>query len=126
MKKNLFSILLAALCVASMAVATNAGATNNEERNIPMAATAPTIDGKITGDEWDNALTIAMNKDTMDAISVRWKTMLRVVPSTGCGTMKVCTSLPMLPTPPLPTPSMLLALAPTTLVTVSSSAFIRT
>lgn len=67
--KKLFSALLAALCVASMAVATNAGATNNEERSIPMAATAPTIDGKITGDEWDNALTIAMNKDTMDAIS---------------------------------------------------------
>ena len=67
--KKLFSALLAAICVASLAVVAGAGATKDEQRSIPMTATAPTIDGKITGDEWDNALTIAMNKDTMDAIS---------------------------------------------------------
>ena len=67
--KKLFAALLAGLCVVSMALAASAGATMDEKRNIPMAATAPTIDGVISGDEWDNALTIAMNKDTCDAIA---------------------------------------------------------
>jgi len=66
--KKLLAILLATLCVASMAVVVNAGATKNEARNIPMAATAPTIDGVITGDEWDKALTLSLNKNTCDAI----------------------------------------------------------
>ena len=67
--KKFFSLLLASLCVVSLAVAASAGATMDEKRNIPMAATAPTIDGVISGDEWDNALTIAMNKNTCDAIA---------------------------------------------------------
>ena len=67
--KKLFSLLLASLCVVSMAVAANAGATMDEKRNIPMAATAPTIDGVISGDEWDNALAIKVNKDTTQAVS---------------------------------------------------------
>lgn len=67
--KKLFSLLLASLCVVSMAVAANAGATMDEKRNIPMAATAPTIDGVISGDEWDNALTLKLNKDTCDAVA---------------------------------------------------------
>jgi len=67
--KKLFSLLLASLCVVSLAVSASAGATMDEKRNIPMAATAPTIDGVISGDEWDNALTVTLNKDTCDAIS---------------------------------------------------------
>jgi len=67
--KKLFSLLLASLCVVSLAVTAGAAATLNEQRNIPMAATAPTIDGVISGDEWDNALTVAINKDTVDAIT---------------------------------------------------------
>ena len=63
------TLLLAGLCVASMAITAGAAATMNENRNIPMAATAPTIDGVISGDEWDNALTVAINKDTVDAIT---------------------------------------------------------
>ncbi len=67
--KKLFSLLLASLCVVSLAVTAGAAATMNEQRNIPMAATAPTIDGVISGDEWDNALTVKVNKDTTDAVS---------------------------------------------------------
>ena len=67
--KKTAAALLAGVCVASMALTAAAGATMDEKRNIPMAATAPTIDGVISGDEWDNALTIAMNKDTCDAVA---------------------------------------------------------
>ena len=68
MKKTL-SLLLAVICALSMAVCAMADATNNEQREIPKAATAPTIDGKITGDEWDNALVCKVNKDTTTAVA---------------------------------------------------------
>ena len=55
MKKTL-SLLLAAICALSMAVCAMADSTTNEQREIPKAATAPTIDGKMTDDEWENAL----------------------------------------------------------------------
>ncbi len=66
--KKLFAMLLASVCALSMA-ATAGAYSEDGQFDIPMANTAPTIDGVITGDEWDNALTVAMNKDTMNAIS---------------------------------------------------------
>ncbi len=62
--KKLFAMLLASVCALSMAAAASAYSEDGKF-DIPMANTAPTIDGVITGDEWDNALTVAMNKDTM-------------------------------------------------------------
>ncbi len=67
--KKLFAILLVTLFVACLAVPVSAGATNDAQYNIPKAAAAPTIDGKITDDEWNNALTLKLNKDTTDAVA---------------------------------------------------------
>ena len=68
MKKTL-SLLLTAICALSMTVCAMADATNNEQREIPKAATAPTIDGKMTDDEWANALACKVNKDTTTAVA---------------------------------------------------------
>ncbi len=66
--KKLFAMLLASVCALSMAA--TAGAYSNDTKyDIPLANTAPTIDGKITDDEWDNALAIPMNKDTLQAVA---------------------------------------------------------
>lgn len=69
MKKLFPSIILAAALVFSAAVSTGAAATENEQRSIPKAATPPTIDGVITGDEWDNALAVKVNADTTNAVA---------------------------------------------------------
>lgn len=67
--KKLFSIFLVVLFTAYLAVSVSAGATNDAQYNIPKAAVAPTIDGKITDDEWNNALALKLNKDTTDAVA---------------------------------------------------------
>lgn len=67
--KKLFSLLLVILFVVFMAIPVSAGATNDAQYNIPKAAAAPTIDGKITDDEWNNALALQLNKDTTDAVA---------------------------------------------------------
>ncbi len=69
MKKKLFTLILSAMCVAGLVVSANAGEpTYKENRQIPRAATAPVIDGVITDDEWDNALTININSDNTEEI----------------------------------------------------------
>ncbi|MBE6599177.1 MAG: hypothetical protein E7638_07025, partial [Ruminococcaceae bacterium] len=68
MKKKLFTLLLSAMCVAGLAVTANADATLMEEREIPRATIAPTIDGEITGNEWEGALVIEINHDNTDEI----------------------------------------------------------
>ncbi len=65
--KKFLSLLLSALCVSGMALTTSAGLpTYEEQRYIPRAATAPTIDGVITDDEWNNALAIELNDDNTE------------------------------------------------------------
>ena len=69
MKKIFPALILAAALTFSSAIVTGAAATENEERSIPKAAVAPTIDGVITDDEWDNALAIKVNADTTNAVA---------------------------------------------------------
>ncbi|MGN1408896.1 MAG: sugar-binding protein [Eubacteriales bacterium] len=69
MKKIFTALILAAALTVSSAVVTGAAATENEERSIPKAAVAPTIDGVITEDEWANALAIKVNADTTNAVA---------------------------------------------------------
>ncbi len=64
--KKLFSMILAVLCVSAMAVTAGAAGLDNQAFSIPKANVAPTIDGVMTGDEWDNALVRTLTTDTVN------------------------------------------------------------
>ncbi|MBE6598634.1 MAG: hypothetical protein E7638_04245 [Ruminococcaceae bacterium] len=67
--KKFLSFLLASLCTASLTLNINADSTEYGHFYIPKADIAPTIDGVITGNEWDNALTIPLTTDTTELIT---------------------------------------------------------
>ncbi len=64
--KKLMSVCMTVILACSIFTAgISAEATTNEQYNIPKANTAPVIDGKITDDEWDNALVRELTADNV-------------------------------------------------------------
>lgn len=66
MKKFTALFICAVMLVAMCSIGVNAAASTGEAFNIPKAATAPTINGVIDGDEWDGALTRVLTADNVD------------------------------------------------------------
>lgn len=61
--KKVLAILLASMLTAGM-LSVSAFA-ENQTYNVPTAVTAPTIDGTIGADEWQNALSVPVDSDNM-------------------------------------------------------------
>lgn len=63
--KKLAALMTVVLIASMFTVLVYADASTNESFDIPKAAVAPVIDGKITDDEWDNALVRVLTKDNV-------------------------------------------------------------
>ena len=69
MKKIVSLLVIAVLLISSAAISSFAAAAENEKFDIPKANQAPVIDGKIDGDEWDNALVRTLNADNITDVT---------------------------------------------------------
>lgn len=69
MKKALSFIFAAILIISSLALTSFAAGTENENFEIPKAVKPPVIDGKIDGNEWDNALVRTLTKDNVTDVT---------------------------------------------------------
>lgn len=69
MKKALSFIFIAILVISSLSLTSLAAATENENFEIPKTVKPPVIDGKIDGDEWDNALVRVLTVDNITDVT---------------------------------------------------------
>ena len=69
MKKIISLLVIAVLLISSAAMSSFAAGTENEKFDISKANQAPVIDGKIDGDEWDNALVRTLKADNVTDVT---------------------------------------------------------
>jgi len=69
MKKIISLLVIAILLISSAMMSSFAAGTENEKFDIPKANQAPVIDGKIDGDEWDNALVRTLTADNVTDVT---------------------------------------------------------
>ncbi len=78
--KRFLPLLLAALCTASFSTPVGADSTENVQYYIPKATAAPTIDGVVTEDEWNNALKLRLGEENTE----RLMGLVEVCPEADC------------------------------------------
>ena len=69
MKKIISLLVITVLLISSAMITSFAAGTENEKFDIPKANQAPVIDGKIDGDEWDNALVRTLTADNITDVT---------------------------------------------------------